>query len=106
MRSENFVAFFTVCGFFIGTIFSIVKFDSVEGFFLGTLTITFFFYLFIHVVLIFFLSTKSVDDAYFDKKEYELNVNNQIGEIKEREDTITALLKSIHGVHPTHKEGV
>ncbi len=77
-------------------IFSMVKYDSAEGFLISTLTITLFFYLFIHVVLIFFLSVKEVENNYFDKKEHERIANSQIEEIKEREDKITALLKSIY----------
>ncbi len=106
MRSENFVAFFTICGFFIGLIFSMVKFNSAEGFLFVTFAITLFFYLFIHVVLVFFLCDRVVEDTFFDKKEYELISNNQIDEIKKREETITALLKSIHGSEPKEKEGV
>ncbi len=107
MRSENYVAFFTICGFFIGMIFSMVKFNSAESFLFGTLTITLFFYLFIHLVLIFFLSDKEVDeDLLFNKKEYENLVNIQISEIKKRENEITALIKSINGQEPTEKKGV
>lgn len=106
MRSENFVAFFTVCGFFIGMIFSMVKFDSALSFLFSTLTITLFFYLFIHLVLIFFLSAKDVEDTLFNTKEYESTSNVQIAEIKEREDKITALLKSIHGTSNAENEGV
>lgn len=106
MRSENFVAFFTVCGFFIGMIFSMVKFDDAFSFILSTFTITLFFYLFIHVILIFFLSAKEVEDTLFDKKEYESISNGLISEIKEREEKITTLLKSIHGVKDKDLEGV
>ncbi len=107
MRSENYVAFFTICGFFIGMIFSMVKFDSTESFLFGTLTMTLFFYLFIHLVLIFFLSDKGVEEnLLFNKKEYEDLANNQIFEIKRREDEITALIKSINGQEPTEKKGV
>ncbi len=77
-------------------IFSMVKYDSADGFLLSTFAITLFFYLFIHVVLIFFLSVKEVENDYFDKKEHEKIANIQIDEIKEREDKITALLKSIY----------
>ncbi len=106
MRSENYVAFFTVCGFFIGMIFSMVKYDDALDFLLATFTITLFFYLFIHVVLIFFLSAKEVEDNLFDTKDYESSSNGQIAEIKEREDKITALLKSIHGTKNKDIEGV
>ena len=106
MRSENFVAFFTVCGFFIGMIFSMVKFEEALNFLLYTLTITLFFYLFIHVVLIFFLAAKEIEDTLFDKEEYEEASNMQIFEIKEREEKITSLLKSIQGTKQAEIEGV
>ena len=106
LRSENYVAFFTVCGFFIGMIFSMVKFDGALSFLLSTVTITLFFYLFIHVVLIFFLSAKEVEDTLFNTQEYESTSNGQIAEIKVREDKITALLKSIHGTKHKDIEGV
>ncbi len=96
MRSENYVAFFIICGFFIGIIFSMVKIDTASGFLFSTLAITLFFYLFIHIVLIFFLSAKEAEDKYFDKHEYETSVNSQIAEIKKREELITAILKSIY----------
>jgi hypothetical protein len=106
LRSENYVAFFTVCGFFIGMIFSMVKFNGALSFLLATLTITLFFYLFIHIVLIFFLSAKKVEDNLFYTEDYESISNRQIAEIKEREDKITALLKSIHGTKNKDREGV
>jgi hypothetical protein len=87
-------------------IFSMVKFDDAISFLLSTLVITLFFYLFIHVILIFFLSAKEVEDTLFDKKEYEAISNELISEIKERENRITTLLKSIHGVKNKDLEGV
>ena len=98
MRSENFVAFFTICGFFLGLIFSMVKYDDALSFLAVTLIITLFFYLFIHVVLIFFLDAEDITDDFFDKSGFESFVNGQINEIKDREEKITTLLKSIHGL--------
>ena len=83
-----------------------VKFDEALSFLLSTLTITLFFYLFIHVVLIFFLSAKEIEDNLFNTKDFESISNGQIAEIKEREDKITALLKSIHGTKHKDIEGV
>jgi hypothetical protein len=83
-----------------------VKFDGALVFLLSTLTTTLFFYLFIHVILIFFLSAKDVEDNLFDTKNYESTSNRQIAEIKEREATITALLKSIHGTMKKDTKGV
>lgn len=106
MRSENYVAFFTVCGFFIGLIFSIVKVDTIADLFLYTLTITLFFHMFIHVVLVYFIQANEIYDISFDKNEHEELVKSQVLELKEREDQITALLKSINDFTPNEREGV
>ena len=106
MRSENYIAFFTVCGFFIGLIFSIVKVDTITDLFLYTLTITLFFHMFIHVVLVYFIQSNEIYDISFDKNEHEELVKIQVLELKEREDQITALLKSINDFTPNEREGV
>ncbi len=105
MRSENFVAFFTVSGFFIGLIFSILKYDDVLDLFLYTLAITLFFHMFIHVVLALFIKADDSFHISFDKAEYENIVNAQITLLKERENEITALLKSINNKNEYEKEG-
>ncbi len=105
MRSENFVAFFTVCGFFIGSIFSVIKIEDSIEFLISTLVITLFFYLFIHVVLILFLTEGDVPDNLFDVNDFEENVNTQIKSIKNREDKITYLLKSINQVNDNDIQG-
>jgi hypothetical protein len=106
MRSENYVAFFTVCGFFIGLIFSIVKADDVTDLFLYTLSITLFFHMFIHVVLVLFINANETFNIPFDRQEQEELANAQVLELKEREDQITALLKSINDFTPKKNEGV
>jgi len=106
MRSENYVAFFTVCGFFIGLIFSIVKSNGIVDLFLYTMAITLFFHLFIHVVLLLFINANDNFQIPFDKHEHEQLANAQVTELKEREDQITALLKSINDFTPKKNEGV
>ena len=103
MRSENYVAFFTVCGFFIGLIFSIVKGNTVTDLFLYTFAITLFFHMFIHVVLVNFINANEIFKIPFDKNEHEELANAQVMELKEREDQITALLKSINDFTPNER---
>ncbi len=105
MRSENYVAFFTVSGFFIGLVFSIFKFNAIENIIFYTITITLFFYLFIHVVLTFYLRVPDKKITFFEKNDFESICNIQISEIKKREQKINAMLKSIHG-DDLPKEGV
>ncbi len=57
------------------------------------------------MVLTFYLDILDADISYFDKKEFEKLSEEQITEIKQREDQITAMLKSIHG-EINAKEGV
>jgi len=106
MRSENYVVFFTVCGFFIGLVFSIVEANTITDLFLYTLSITLFFHMFIHVVLVKFIQANEIFHISFDTQEHEKLANAQILELKEKEDQITALLKSINDYTPSQNEGV
>jgi len=100
LKTENFVYFFTVCGFFIGLVFSILKFSSAFDIGFYTLVITLFFYLFIHFVLTYFIQTKDdLENTIFDKKKYEYFANQQILEIEKKEDKITKLLKNINKIN-------
>jgi len=105
LRSENYVAFFTVSGFFIGLIFSVIKFDAIENIIFYTITVTLFFYLFIHVILIFYLREPGKEVTFFEKDDFEAVCNLQIADIKKREQKISSMLKSIHG-DDFSKEGV
>ncbi len=96
MRSENFVAFFTVCGFFVGLIFSFVKLDDILDIFFYTIAITLFFHMFIHLVWVLIIKSNDIFIIKFDKNEYENVINEQISELKERENRITTLLKSLN----------
>jgi hypothetical protein len=105
MRSENYVAFFTVCGFFVGLIFSIVKFDDILYIFFYTFAITLFFHMFIHLVLVLFIEANEIFEVPFDKETHEEIANEQIRLLKNKEDHITALLKSINSTNEYEKEG-
>ena len=68
MRAENFIAFFTVCGFFIGATFSALKLNDPIDMLVYTFLITFFFYLLVHVVIINYLDARSSLKRRFDKE--------------------------------------
>ncbi len=106
MRSENYVAFFTVCGFFIGLIFSLVKADDILDLLFYTISITLFFHMFIHVVFVKFILPNETFRIAFDKQEHEALVKEQVQALKEREDHITTLIKSINDFTPSTQEGV
>ncbi len=101
---NNFIYFFTVCGFFIGLIFSIINFILPEEILLYTLEITFFFYLFAHVLIMNFIDVKRFELKLFDKKEYE-KVSEYFGfELDSREKTMDALLLKIEKMNKEHTE--
>lgn len=95
MKSENFVAFFTISGFFIGLTFSLLKTQTLLDFSIYTISITLFFYLFIHIILILFFSMSTLENDSFSKKEYENQINLQIDELKIREIKIEEIINNI-----------
>lgn len=82
---ENFVAFFTVCGFFIGLTFSIISIDGAFEMIVFTILITFLFYMLIHISVMFFIDTKKPVGRTFDVKEYETINDKLIGDLESRE---------------------
>ena len=95
MRSENFVAFFTVSGFFVGLIFSLLKTTQISEFFLMTFVITFFFYIFIHLILTFFFTIEPTIKGSFNKDDSEAMINLQIVQLKEKENIFEEIRSSI-----------
>ena len=95
MKSENFVAFFTISGFFVGLIFSLLKTQTILDFSIYTISITLFFYLFIHIVLILLFSLSTLDSDSFSRKEYEEQINIQIQQLKTRELKIDEIINNI-----------
>jgi len=98
MRSENFVAFFTISGFFIGLCFSLLKSQNPLEFIIMIVGITFFFYMLIHIVLIFFFAVEPVIKDSFDKLDSEELINMQFEQLKERERVIDNLRESIRNL--------
>ncbi len=93
LQIENFIYFFTVCGFFIGTMFSIVNFTVPSDIILYTCFITLFFYLFIHIVAINFMDfSLLLGRNFFKKEEYEESGEYFIKELDQRENRLGGLL--------------
>ena len=92
---NNFIYFFTVCGFFIGLIFTIINFSMPEDIILYTAEITLFFYLFIHVVIMNFVDIRRFGVSLFNKKEYEEVSEYFVSELDNREKRMDALLLEV-----------
>ncbi len=95
MRVENFIYFFTICGFFIGLIFSIVNFIDPFNILFYTFLITLFFYLLIHLSIANFLDIKNLSKNIFDKSKYEEVSDYFIFELENREKKIDTLVSII-----------
>lgn len=106
ISSENFIYFFTVCGFFIGLVFSLLNFTQAEDFILYTAEITLFFYLFIHVVVMNFVDIKRYSKALFNKKEYEDISDYFVSELDSREKRMDSLLLEVEKMNQKYEEAI
>ena len=95
MKSENYVAFFTISGFFVGLIFSLLKTQTILDFTVYTISITLFFYLFIHILLISFFAIESINGDITNRQDYENQINIQIDELKVKEHRMQELIIDI-----------
>ncbi len=101
---NNFIYFFTVCGFFIGLIFTILNFSMPEDIILYTAEITLFFYLFIHVVIMNFVDIKRFGVSLFNKKEYEEVSEYFISELDTREKRMDSLLLEVEKMNIKYEQ--
>ena len=88
MLSENFIYFFTVWGFFVGIIFSVLKSFGAFDLLSYTLLITTFFYLFGHIIVAFYYKTMRTKTYLFPKELHEKELDMFVHEIKRREQII------------------
>ncbi|ELK8542583.1 hypothetical protein Q6T14_001403 [Campylobacter jejuni] len=96
MRPENYVAFFTVCGFFIGLAFSIISIDEAFDILIFTCFITFMFYVFVHIVIMNFIDVKKISGRIFNKHDYEKTSNNIINDLVIREKKMDIILEKLN----------
>ncbi len=98
MRIENFIYFFTICGFFIGLVFSIINFNEPEYVLFYTAIITLFFYLLIHVAVANFLDVRILSKNIFNKVKYEEISDYFIYEMETREKKINSLVNVLEKI--------
>ena len=104
VRPSNFIYFFTVSGFFIGLMFSIINFTAPGDILFYTLEITLFFYLFIHVAVMNFIDAKKFGSSLFKKKEYEEVSEYFVVELDTREKRMDNLLLDIDRMNRTYEQ--
>ncbi|NCD13491.1 MAG: hypothetical protein EOL93_13185 [Epsilonproteobacteria bacterium] len=104
VKSENFIYFFTTCGFFIGLMFSILNFSEPEEILFYTLEITLVFYLIIHVAVISFFDFDKIATFIFDKKDHENIGDYFIQELESREKVMDSLLASLDNMNQQYEK--
>jgi len=95
LRAENFIAFFTVCGFFIGIVFTLLKVSGPIEMLVYTLVITLFFYLIIHIVIMNYVDVKRTLKKFFDKQRHEEIADYLISELNVREKRMENIMLKV-----------
>ena len=95
MRAENFIAIFTVCGFFICIVFTLLKVSEPIEMLVYTLVITLFFYLIIHIVIMNYVDVKRTLKKFFDKQRHEEIADYLISELNVREKRMENIMLKV-----------
>jgi len=104
VKSDNFIYFFTISGFFIGLAFSILNFSEPEEILFYTLEITLAFYLIIHLAIMNFFDLERMSTFIFNKKEHENISDYFIHELETREKVMENLLGSIETMNHQYEK--
>jgi len=104
VKSDNFIYFFTISGFFIGLVFSILNFSEPEEILFYTLEITLAFYLIIHLAIMNFFDLERMSTFIFNKKEHENISDYFIHELETREKVMENLLGSIETMNNQYEK--
>lgn len=96
MKPDNFIAFFTICGFFIGLCFCILRIEDAFEILVYTLVINFAFYIIIHIAIMNFIDAKtSGRKKVFNKFDHEEKSNEFIKQLEIREKRMERILDSV-----------
>ena len=85
LREENFIAFWTVFGFFVGLMVGFTAWNDPFVILAAVGAITFFFYLFAHVSVAMFVRFMEFGKVHFDKEEYEYKLDFFYNQLLKRE---------------------
>ncbi len=85
MRESNFVAFWVVCGFFIGLLAAFMGTDDPVAVVSVVLSVTLFFYLLAHVSVALFVRFMEFGKVHFEKEEYDRKLDYFYNQLLQRE---------------------
>jgi len=96
MKSNNFIFFLTVSGFFIGLLFTLVKVDNPFMVLFYTIVITITFYTIAIISTSFFIQSIKYEDGFINKKGYDGIYDAIDQQIDEREKKAEEIYRFIH----------
>jgi hypothetical protein len=86
MLVNNFIAFLTVIGFFIGLVYSIVIDSGPDALVINTILITLGFYTFASFFFSFYIKYLEIKIEKFPKEHYESSLDELIEDVDQREE--------------------
>lgn len=93
MNIDNFVGFFTACGFFLSLAFVVIADLSATQMLIYSFFITFIFYLIIHIIIMNYVETGKEALRYFDKERHEEINDYLISELNDRERRMDSMIE-------------
>ncbi len=90
MRESNFVAFWVVCGFFIGLLTAFANGSDPMDMLSAVLFVTLFFYLLAHVSVALFVRFMEFGKVHFEKEEYDRKLDYFYNQLLQREKEVDA----------------
>lgn len=93
MNIDNFVGFFTACGFFLSLAFVVIADLSATQMLIYSFFITFMFYLIIHIIIMNYVETGKEALRYFDKERHEEINDYLINELNDRERRMDSMIE-------------
>jgi len=88
MIINNFIGLFTVTGFFIGMLYSIMGDQNAIELVVNSILFTMGFYSFSQLVLAFYLKFIDVQEGDFPKGQYEETLDEYIDELEDKEERV------------------
>jgi hypothetical protein len=106
MREENFIAFWTVFGFFVGLLVGFGSQNDPFDILTAVLLILFFFYMMAHVSVAMFVRFMEFGKVHFEKEAYDRKLDHFYNQLlqRERELEVEGLMGGVENNDAEQKE--
>jgi hypothetical protein len=104
MEAQNFVSFFIVQGFLVGTVFGILHANSPIELLQDVALITLFFYVVSHISASFYVRYTKVKQRFKTKRHFESMLDRYSNEIKRREVFVNEMYDYIEEIREENRK--